>query len=205
LCTGWLSAVRAIDGERALAVGERWGSCSICTSKIFVAERDRDGWHAPFYNGWPPETLPPPSYYPETHALGALYLTGAQTGLAVGSRTYPTFENGTYGPPVVEIFGLRYNSGAWRYEPILQGAAGPVPGLSMADATHTLLVGSGGLIVGYGYGDQSAPTSDPTRPVPNPNLPGVAYFPQTGHTLGGVFRRAWERDGGLAQFGYPLT
>jgi len=71
--------------------------------------------------------------------------------------------------------------------------------------THALLVGSGGLIAGYGYGDQSATANDPTWPVPNPNMPGVLYFPETQHSLRGVFRGYWERYGGLAQFGYPLT
>ncbi len=31
------------------------------------------------------------------------------------------------------------------------------------------------------------------------------YFAETGHGLGGVFRQYWERNGGLAQFGYPIT
>jgi hypothetical protein len=31
------------------------------------------------------------------------------------------------------------------------------------------------------------------------------YFPETGHNLNGVFRRYWEANGGLAQFGYPKT
>ncbi|HET7079255.1 MAG TPA: hypothetical protein VFM49_17615, partial [Chloroflexia bacterium] len=30
-------------------------------------------------------------------------------------------------------------------------------------------------------------------------------FAQTGHGIGGSFRRYWEQHGGLAQFGYPLT
>jgi hypothetical protein len=30
-------------------------------------------------------------------------------------------------------------------------------------------------------------------------------FTETGHTLGGAFRRYWEGQGGLEQFGYPLT
>jgi hypothetical protein len=30
-------------------------------------------------------------------------------------------------------------------------------------------------------------------------------FPETGHAIGGAFRRYWEAQGGLAQFGYPLT
>ncbi len=31
------------------------------------------------------------------------------------------------------------------------------------------------------------------------------YFAETGHGIGGVFRQYWERNGGLAQFGYPIT
>jgi hypothetical protein len=31
------------------------------------------------------------------------------------------------------------------------------------------------------------------------------YFPQTGHYLGGAFRSFWERRGGLAIFGFPIT
>jgi hypothetical protein len=34
---------------------------------------------------------------------------------------------------------------------------------------------------------------------------GPDYFPQTGHTIAPGFRVYWERNGGLAQFGYPLT
>ena len=31
------------------------------------------------------------------------------------------------------------------------------------------------------------------------------YFPETKHTLGGVFRTYWEQHGGLAQQGYPIS
>jgi hypothetical protein len=43
----------------------------------------------------------------------------------------------------------------------------------------------------------------PFRPVAPPE--GRAYFPETGHSLGGVFQRYWERGGGLAVFGYPIS
>lgn len=33
----------------------------------------------------------------------------------------------------------------------------------------------------------------------------AVFFPETGHNLGGAFRAYWEANGGLAQFGYPLT
>jgi pimeloyl-ACP methyl ester carboxylesterase len=34
---------------------------------------------------------------------------------------------------------------------------------------------------------------------------GSVFFPDTGHSLGGVFKKYWQAHGGLAQFGYPLT
>lgn len=36
-------------------------------------------------------------------------------------------------------------------------------------------------------------------------LPGARYFPETGHNLSGDFRAYWERNGGLAVNGYPIT
>ncbi len=36
-------------------------------------------------------------------------------------------------------------------------------------------------------------------------LPGQTRFPETGHNLGGGFLDYWQANGGLAQFGYPLT
>jgi type VII secretion-associated serine protease mycosin len=63
----------------------------------------------------------------------------------------------------------------------------------------------------------SPPTSPPTSPPPGgaPSAlapipaesvgPDRAYFPETGHSLGGEFRRYWERQGGLAIFGFPTS
>lgn len=36
-------------------------------------------------------------------------------------------------------------------------------------------------------------------------LPDRVYFPETGHSLGGQFLAYWQANGGLAQFGYPVT
>jgi hypothetical protein len=44
-----------------------------------------------------------------------------------------------------------------------------------------------------------------TDPVPDPHQDGVMYFSETGHTLRGKFLDYWQSNGGLAQFGYPLT
>lgn len=47
----------------------------------------------------------------------------------------------------------------------------------------------------------------PTDRVAAPIAPEVnrSFYPETGHFLGYGFRYYWERNGGLAQFGYPLT
>ncbi len=48
--------------------------------------------------------------------------------------------------------------------------------------------------------------ANPTRRVgPVPNSPALVYFPETGHTLGSLFLKYWQKYGGLAQFGYPQT
>jgi hypothetical protein len=36
-------------------------------------------------------------------------------------------------------------------------------------------------------------------------IPGCTYFPETGHNLCGGFRAYWERFGGLAVYGFPIS
>lgn len=43
------------------------------------------------------------------------------------------------------------------------------------------------------------------RVAPVPNTSSQRYFNETGHTLRGEFKNFWERRGGLAIFGYPLS
>jgi spore germination protein YaaH len=51
-----------------------------------------------------------------------------------------------------------------------------------------------------------ASVANPTRPVPFvANSPAKIYFKETGHTLGSIFMKYWQKYGGLAQFGYPWT
>jgi hypothetical protein len=45
----------------------------------------------------------------------------------------------------------------------------------------------------------------PFRPVDPPGPSGARFFPETGHSLGGVFRTYWERRGGLAIYGFPIS
>lgn len=37
------------------------------------------------------------------------------------------------------------------------------------------------------------------------NLSNSTYFPETGHNLSNIFKRYWERNGGLRMFGYPIS
>jgi hypothetical protein len=44
-------------------------------------------------------------------------------------------------------------------------------------------------------------------PVVAPFRSGAShrYFPETGHSLSNAFLGYWDRNGGLAQFGYPMS
>lgn len=200
-CANSFAAVRAIDADRAWAAGSYSANCAICSAKIGLAYREGGAWRDGLGpNGWS-AVIPAAPAQPDTHYLTDLYFTHDTIGLAVGYRNYGTADGGR----TSEIFGLRYVNGGWSYEQILAGATETPSGLFMADPTRALLVGSGGLIMSYGYGPQIAGPGNPAERVPNPNQPDVLYFPETGHTLRGVFRAYWERYGGLEQFGYPIS
>lgn len=57
---------------------------------------------------------------------------------------------------------------------------------------------------GASGGSASTPTGA-FSPVAPTNEAGVAFFPETQHTLRGTFRSYWERNGGLPIFGYPIS
>jgi hypothetical protein len=69
-------------------------------------------------------------------------------------------------------------------------------------APYDVLLGQFGRRVvrrGYGQGAAGAPVQ-PAQPIA-----GAAYFPETGHNLAEPFLTYWQANGGLAQFGYPIT
>jgi LPXTG-site transpeptidase (sortase) family protein len=45
----------------------------------------------------------------------------------------------------------------------------------------------------------------PFAPRSGAAYPNQIYFPESRHTLGGLFRQFWENNGGLQVFGYPLS
>jgi hypothetical protein len=89
----------------------------------------------------------------------------------------------------------------------------------MVESGEALAVGTGGLVMSYGYGSQPFPSPTPgltavatfqpkqypTAQVPDPKDPNVTYFEVVGHALRGPFRDYWQQHGGLPQFGYPIT
>ena len=50
---------------------------------------------------------------------------------------------------------------------------------------------------------QAEPGFRPIQPIASTR--DRLYFPETRHSLGGLFRRAWEARGGLMIFGYPIS
>jgi len=49
------------------------------------------------------------------------------------------------------------------------------------------------------------PADPPDGPPRGPGVQDGFYFPETGHRVGGRFFDYWYTQGGLAQFGYPLS
>ncbi len=52
------------------------------------------------------------------------------------------------------------------------------------------------------FGRRIRPADPPVEPEKDPT---ATYFAETGHHLGGRFLQYWEANGGLAQFGYPIS
>lgn len=45
----------------------------------------------------------------------------------------------------------------------------------------------------------------PSEPVEKPDDDSIRFFEETGHTLGGLFRKFWEDNGELPMFGFPIS
>ena len=50
------------------------------------------------------------------------------------------------------------------------------------------------------FGRRLHPADPPAAP-----RPGATYVAETGHNVAGRFLAYWQQNGGLAQFGYPLS
>lgn len=73
-------------------------------------------------------------------------------------------------------------------------------------ARFELRVANGQAAVDLGLvGREATAGRDFGRIGPFPPTGSQTYFPETGHSLRGAFKQFWERRGGLAMFGFPIS
>ena len=100
--------------------------------------------------------------------------------------------------------------GPWGYDPV--SASRFQAGNS---AVRASIAAGGGVLAWFesapsgGYTLQARPIAsllpDAPRDPADPAIAGRAFFPETGHSLGGEFAAFWGRNGGLPVFGFALT
>lgn len=221
LCFGGYNGVRAISDDEAWAVGSRTGTCAICQPRAYMIHRIGGTWRW-FYPDEPTMHSPDTEPYVPTYFSDVTF-TSPQSGMVVGGFDNRT-NHGVDRRPLVwsynrnwlfDVLNLQYP-----YEPMTD-TLNSISSLTVTErsdygdyeATYTIVVGTHGLIMAYGY-PSNVPLPEPTQPPPagaptnrveNPNDPNVLYFYETGHKLQGGFRQYWEAHGGLNQFGYPIT
>jgi len=135
----------------------------------------------------PVSAAPSVVYFPQTgHHVAEPFLTFWRTHGAVRLFGYPIDEAHTEDGLLVQDFErVRLEQ-----HPELQG--------------QILLARLGSLLTSDQA--QQDPAFTPIRLDPPPaEQPDRRYFPQTGHFLAYGFKRFWERNGGLAMFGYPIS
>jgi hypothetical protein len=222
-CFETYNAVRAIRIDEAWIAGSRIGLCGICVPSPYLLHREADRWQI-VVDG---SVLGDPTRPGAGRELYGLTFTDfnpnvPMLGWAVGTIR----DNDRLEPYILSHSSLQAPS-EWNYVPYPADVNTQLTSVSTSDMEHAVAVGTGGAILSYGYGPQPPPTLTPTptsatvsSPTPTPTASGganpahrvpdlhnpkVTYFALVGHTLGGGFRDYWERHGGLAQFGYPLT
>lgn len=216
-------AVRAISADEAWVAGERIGLCGICVPNPYILHRTGGRWQISVDSSVQGDTTSP-SFGRE---LRGVTFADPATGWAVGD-----VREGSDLKPYIAYYDTNNVStgGKWTFANLPPGS-GQLNSVIMVDRDHAVAVGTNGLLYTFGYGPQPPPTLTPTRSVstpgatqvaptatatpgtsdnpaervPDPHNPNLTYFPLVGHTLGGGFRDYWQRHGGLAQFGYPLT
>ncbi len=138
-----------------------------------------------------PVAQPDPSsgklFFAETgHTLGGVFLSywRAHGGLPIYG--YPLTEEFTETSPTDgKPYTVQYfERNRFEYHPENKPPSVVLLGLLGVQVTH---------------GRQYPPPDDP------PTGPDTLFFPQVRHSLSGPFFRYWQRYGGLAQFGYPIS
>ncbi|MGI8855259.1 MAG: DUF4397 domain-containing protein [Thermomicrobiales bacterium] len=117
-------------------------------------------------------------------------------------------DNVTLGPnTAVSVFAVGLGKGTPGPSLIVNTDAGTPPVQATATPTATTAPSPSAPVPAASPASAaSAALRQAFLPVPSvANTSDKVYYPQTGHTLGGIFKTYWEQHGGLAQFGYPIT
>ncbi|MCU0490452.1 MAG: S8 family peptidase [Chloroflexaceae bacterium] len=157
--------------------------------------------------------------------------TGDYVGIsAPGVGLWTTLPGDQYGPPNGTSFSSPYVAGAAALVLTLRGDL-PVRDVVCVLEASADDKGAPGKDPEYGWGrlnvvkalqlasgytgcplgqpaPQPGPGNAPAAFAPIPPFASTAervYFPETQHSLGGEFKRYWERNGGLPIFGFPLS
>ena len=133
-----------------------------------------------------------PAVLSKSKIQGQVARAGASVTLSSGQQTtadangFYAFENLPGGAYPVNVDGFAPQQ-AW-----LSGTALSVATVNFGAAAAAPIAGTAGAAGAFAA-------------VGNPNAAGVAFFPETGHTLRGEFRDYWQRNGGLPIFGFPTS
>lgn len=144
------------------------------------------------------------SYY--TIAAGTYSLILNDGNGALVTKT----DNATLGPNTsVSVFAVGLSSGTPGPSLLVNTDAGTPPAQLAPTPTATAITvpSSSALVPATSpTASASAALRQALQPVPSvTNTSTKVFYPQTGHTLGGIFKTYWEQHGGLEQFGYPIS
>jgi hypothetical protein len=154
-----------------------------------------------------PANLPAGAYYfPQTqHAVSGAFLQYWQSNGGLERFGYPITS-------VFESGGLRvqyFERARFEYHPEHAPPYDVELGLLTAFLTQGRTFPKGSPPPSPSARPAGTPSASGTPTIPpaagTPTPPPVTYFPETGHTLGGVFQTYWQSHGGLASLGYPIS
>ncbi len=159
-----------------------------------------DAYHATLLAGDPAPTLPSGTVTPASgKGSDPFILTAAGFAPNEPVTAWLTGADGTY-----HLY--RYPSRAANERGEVQVALGNSTPLPLGDNRVTVRGETSGRVAVAGFTvTSSVNTQAFGRVGPVPDGPTRVYFAPTGHTLGNVFLRYWQDNGGLAVFGYPIS
>jgi hypothetical protein len=208
-CYPTYSAVRAISGDEVWIAGHSMALCGICVPNPYLLHGEGSRWEVAVHFPVPGDPTRPGA----GRALYGLTFAGSEADPPMRGWAVGTIMDNFDRKPYILSHSSSQAPSEWQYVPYPAGVNTQLTSVSAPDTDHAVAVGTGGVILSFGYGPQTQPAplsptpggSNPTQRVPDPRDPNVTYFEPVGHTLRGGFRDYWQQHGDLPQFGYPLT